>query len=326
MRAVFTLQNGKKVLSMGDYDSLEIIIAIVVYGDDALMRDVESGKSLHALMACELFNLTYQQVMDRKGTKDDVYKKAKIVVYSLLYGSTIAGIAKKLTLPTPVVQKAYDNFVEKYPGVAKARKELAAMFTAISQPGGRGTPVFYNAPQTSVESMFGFKRDFSIEFELLKILYDFVNMIPQEWKDVPGLSCRYGDEPKEYWRHVASGLYGAAANSIQGGVIRAALNHIIQSTGNHLTVGLQSAVWTLQPVGIAPFVLSLMSIHDEICVVSDENMVDEVANVVYTCIKEQQVRVPLLAMEWMSHATSWAGKTNKQGTKRKMGWSLDEAA
>jgi DNA polymerase I-like protein with 3'-5' exonuclease and polymerase domains len=326
MRAVFTLTDGTNVLSMGDYDSLEIIIAIVVYGDDALAKDVESGKSLHALMACEVYGLTYEQVMAKKGTKDDVYKKAKIVVYSLLYGSTIAGIANKLTLPVNVVQKAYDNFVGKYPGVAKARKELAAMFTAIAQPGGRGTEVYYQQPQMCCESMFGFKRDFSIEFELLKILYDFANDLPVEWKKMRGASIRYGDEQKAYWRHVASGLFGAAMNSIQGGVIRAALNHIIQSTGNHLTVGLQTAVWDVQPVGIKPFVLTLMSIHDEICVVSDPEVVDKVASVVYTCIESQQKDVPLLAMEWMSHASSWAGKTNKQGTKQKMGWQLDEAA
>jgi hypothetical protein len=326
MRAVFELQDGTNVLSMGDYDSLEIIIAIVVYGDEALAKDVENGKSLHALMACELYGLTYEQVMARKGTKDDVYKKAKIVVYSLLYGSTIAGIARKLTLPVNVVQKAYDNFVGKYPGVAKARKGLAAKFTAISQPGGRGTEVFYEEPETYIDSMFGFRRDFSIEFELLKILFDFANDIPESWKLMPGKSIRFGDEPKGYWRHVASGLFGAAANSIQGGVIRAALNHIIQSTGNHLTVGLQVGVWDLQPVGIAPFKLTLMSIHDELCVISEADMVDKVTNRVYTTIEEQREEVPLLAMEWMTHATSWAGKTNKQGTKHKMGWHLDEAA
>jgi hypothetical protein len=326
MRSVFTLQDGKNVLSMGDYDSLEIIIAIVVYGDEALSKDVEGGKSLHALMACELYNLTYEQVMDRKGTKDDVYKKAKIVVYSLLYGSTIAGIAKKLTLPVNVVQKAYDNFVGKYPGVAKARKGLAAKFTAISQPGGRGTEVFYEEPEKYIESMFGFRRDFSIEFELLKILFDFANEIPESWKLMPGKSIRFGDEPRAYWRHVASGLFGAAANSIQGGVIRAALNHIIQATGNHLTVGLQVNVWSLQPVGIRPFRLTLMSIHDELCVISEPEVVDEVTNMVYTTIEEQREDVPLLAMDWMSHSTSWAGKTNKQGTKHKMGWQLNEAA
>ena len=322
MRAVFTLADDNTVLSMGDYSSLEIVIAIVVYADPALAKEVESGKSLHALMAMELYQLSYDQVMATKGSADDLYGKAKVVVYSLLYGSTIAGIAKKLTIPTPVVQKAYDNFVARFPGVAKARKELAAMFTAISQPGGRGTEVFYNKPQTVCESMFGFKRDFSIEFELLKIMFDFAQEIPNSWKMIPGKSIRYGDEAKAYWRHVAAGLYSGAASSIQGSVIRAALNHIIQSTGNHLTVGLQTEVWTIQPIGIAPFKLSLMSIHDEICVVSIPEVVDEVTNVVYNCIERQRNDVPLLAMEWMSHATSWAGKTNKQGTKIQMGWRL----
>jgi len=326
MRSVFTLAGENEVLSMGDYDSLEIVIAIVVYNDPALAKEVEGGKSIHALMAMDLYNMTYEQVMATKGTGDDVYKKAKIVVYSLLYGSTIAGIAKKLTLPVNVVQKAYDDFVAKFPGVAKARKDLAAMFTAISQPGGRGTEVFYDEPQTYVESMFGFRRDFSIEFELLKVLFDFANNIPEEWKKIKGKSIRYGDILKAYWQHVAAGLFGCAARSIQGGVIRAALNHIIQSTGNHLTVGLQTAVWTIQPVGIAPFKLSLMSIHDEICVVSAPEVVDEVTKVVYTCIQEQQDRVPLLSMEWMSNAASWAGKTLKSGKSYKMGWQLEDAA
>ncbi len=320
MRNVFTLHDKDTVLSMGDYSSLEIIIAIVVYGDDILMRDVESGKSLHALMACELYDMTYEQVMSSKGTKNDVYKLAKIVVYSLLYGATISGIAYKLTLPTATVQKAYDNFVKKYPGVAKARRELAAMFTAISQPGGRGTEVFWTDPQTYVESMFGFRRDFSIEFDIARILFKFANNIPKEWKQIPGRSVRYGDNAKAYWQHVSSGLFGCAANSIQGGVIRAALNHIIQSTGNHLTVGLQSAVWDIQPVGIHPFLLTLMSIHDELCVVSKEEVVDEVTSTVSNTIESQREDVPLLAMDWMSHASSWAGKTSKKGKMYKIGW------
>lgn len=325
MRSVFKMHDGKNVLSMGDYDSLEIVLAVIVYGDDDLMRDVSSGKSLHALMASELYDMTYDQVMSTKGTKNDLYGNGKTVVYALLYGSTIAGIAYKLTLPANVVQKAYDNFVKKYPGVAEARKRLSKMFTAISQPGGRGTEVYYKKPQTSIESMFGFTRDFSIEFDLVKILFDFANDIPNEWKKIPGKSVRYGEDAKEYWRHASSGLFGAATNSIQSGVIRAALNHIIQSTGNHLTVGLQCAVWGIQPVGIHPFKLNLMSVHDELCVVSDENLVDTVRDVVYTCIEEQRVKVPLLSMGWLSNADSWAGKTTKSGTKTHMGFEVEHA-
>ena len=321
MRSVFTLADEGKVLSMGDYSSMEIVIAIVAYGDNDLMIDVKSGKSLHALMACELYNMSYEQVMANKGTKDDVYKKAKIVVYSLMYGSTIAGIANKLNLAVKTVQKAYDNFVKKYPGVAKTRKALAAKFTAISQPGGRGTEVFWQDPETYVESMFGFRRDFSIEFDIAKRLYDLAGDIPDEWKNVPGKSIRYGDEPKEHWRHAASGLFGAAANSIQGGIIRAALNHIIQSTGTHLMVDLQTKVWDLQPSGIHPFKLWLMSIHDELCVVSEPEYVDMVTQRVSDTLDSQCESVPLLAMEWMSNATSWAGKTNKQGKQYDLGWS-----
>ena len=206
-----------------------------------------------------------------------------------------------------------------------ARKALAAKFSAISQPGGRGTEVFYNKPEMYIDSMFGFRRDFSIEFELLKILFDFAQVIPEEWKKVPGTSARYGNQEKAYWRHVSAGLFGAAANSIQGSVIRAALNHVIQSTGNHMTVGLQCDVWDIQPVGIEPFMLTLMSIHDELCVVSEKEHVDKVRQVVYTCINEQRKAIPLLSMEWMTHATSWASKTNKQGEKHQIGWRSPDA-
>ncbi|MFT7971854.1 hypothetical protein, partial [Salmonella enterica] len=58
---------------------------------------------------------------------------------------------------------------------------------------------------------------------------------------------------------IASALYGAAY-SIQNGVIRASNNHLIQSAGRTITVGLQQKIWSLQPSGIHEFKVKPMSI------------------------------------------------------------------
>ena len=60
-----------------------------------------------------------------------------------------------------------------------------------------------------------------------------------------------------------SAIY-AGAFGIQSAVIRAALNHLIQSPGGQMTKELQARIWDLQPGGIGDWLVMPMNIHDEI--------------------------------------------------------------
>jgi hypothetical protein len=99
-------------------------------------------------------------------------------------------------------------------------------------------------------------------------------------------------------------LYGAAY-SIQNGVIRASNNHLIQSAGRSITIGLQQKIWELQPVGIHPFYVKPMSIHDEIAVVSTPEYVEPVSRVVKETLDNQCEHIPLLSLEWGRFLKSW---------------------
>jgi hypothetical protein len=83
---------------------------------------------------------------------------------------------------------------------------------------------------------------------------------------------------------------------------------------------MQAHVWQQQPQGIHPFVLTLMSIHDELAVVSAEEHVEPIKAAVTEKVAEQREHVPLTAIEWFTHNKSWAEKGDGEN-KTVIGWS-----
>lgn len=326
VRSLFTFADPGWILSAGDYSSQEVAIAATTMNDEDLMVDMKTGKSLHCLFCCEVFDCTYEEALAWKSDehpKHDLYKKAKSGVFLILYGGTFETLARNLDLELEVAESGFKNFIKKYPQVGKTRAMIADRFSSITQPGGRGTKIIYNEPaEKFIESIFGFRRYFDVEYTLQKTILDLAQDMPSEWKAFEVKVVRSKDYEQTIAGAIASALYGAAF-SLQNKIIRAANNHLIQSAGRTLTMGIQAAVWDLQPQGIHPFQLALMSVHDELAVVSKPDMVNPIREAIEAKVAEQREVIPLTRIEWFSNNRSWVEKGSGQNMVG-IGWSPEE--
>ena len=306
VRSMFTLADPGEVLSGGDYDGQEVAIAGTTMNDDALLDDMKKGKKIHGLFAAELFETTYDDILSTKEDDPlDRYGKGKSAVFLTIYGGTYQTMAQRAGVPVEVAEKAFTAFVAKYPGVGHTKKMINDRFSAIERtPEGK---MKYVRPETQyIESIFGFRRHFSTEFKLQEMIFDLATNLPDEWREDQRKIVRDTKNQREQTMAGAlcSALFGAAY-SVGNGVIRAANNHLIQSAGRTITVGLQQKLWTLQPVGCQPFEVKPMSVHDEIAAVTPERNVEPVSDVVRQTLDDQCEIVPLLMMDWGRRLGSW---------------------
>lgn len=314
VRSLFTLADEGLVLSAGDYSSQELAIAATTMNDSDLMRDMESGKSLHGMFSAELFETTYEDIMESYAANHDFrYGKGKSAVYLTLYGGTFATLAKNCGVDIKVAERAYNMMVQKYPQMGSTRKAITVKFSSITN--GADNHMRFKLPEERfINSIFGFKRHFDAEYTVQKGIWDTVKNLPEEWRKLTLKVQRDRKNPERIQTitgAVQSALYGACY-SIQNQIIRASNNHVIQSTGRELTVGMQAHIWQLQPQGIHPFELTLMSIHDELAVVSSSGLVEEVKVCVQNKVEEQREHVPLTCIEWFTNNKSWAEKGHGQ--------------
>jgi DNA polymerase I-like protein with 3'-5' exonuclease and polymerase domains len=90
--------------------------------------------------------------------------------------------------------------------------------------------------------------------------------------------------------------------------MRAAANHVIQSTGAQITKRVQRRVWDIQPGGINHWRVQPMNVHDEILSPTHPDFVKDVETVVNETVESFRERVPLIKMVWKSNLSSWADK------------------
>ena len=307
VRESFPLADFSKgeVLSGGDFVSYEVVLAEAVYDDPDLRRDLKAGKSIHALFAAELFDMKYEAVIATKNTAT-FYTDGKRGIFSQLYGGDENTMVDRLGVSIETATKASEGFVKRYPGVGKARKRISDKFCSMRQPGGIGTAVEWHEPADYIESLLGFRRYFTLENKICRILFDLAQAPPTAWKDVR-VKVKRRDRLQTASGAIQSGLY-AAAFSIQGANLRAAANHEIQSSGAGITKRLQRKLCELQPCGVHPWRVRALQIHDEIHTVTQPKFVDEINTIVDETIETYKIKVPLLEIDWHKEETSWASK------------------
>ena len=307
VRSLFVLADDGLVLSAGDYAGQELAIAATAMKDDDLMRDMQSGQKLHGIFAAQAYETTYEEIMRSYEEDDDPrYGKGKGGVFAILYGGTFETVAKNMGIDVAVAEAAYNRMVAKYPQMGNTRKAITERFSSMHQT-AEGKIEYRDPPEKFIESVFGFKRYFETEYEIQRMILSVIKNMPQQWKDIDLKVERKEGKLQSMSGALCSALYGAAF-SIQNKVIRASNNHVIQSTGRHLTVGMQAAVWEIQPQGIHEFLVTLMSIHDELAVVSDEKTVPVIQQVLESKVAEQCSVIPLTSIEWFTGNKSWAEK------------------
>jgi DNA polymerase I-like protein with 3'-5' exonuclease and polymerase domains len=235
-----------------------------------------------------------------------LYSRAKQGVFAMLYGGEEYTLANRVGISEEASEVAYREFSKDFPQLAANRQAVASQFEAISQPGGIGTRVEWNEPADYVESIFGFRRYFTLENQILKALYELAQDPPDEWSKIK-LKVIRRDREQTVRGAVSSALYGASF-AIQGAVMRAAGNHVIQSPGATITKRLQCRLWEFQPVGIHPWMVMPSNFHDELMVPLVPRLSDAVAEAVEEFIEEYSEYVPLIGMDWSKKLIDWSGK------------------
>lgn len=308
VRELFTFAWPGMILCGGDFDQFEITIADAYFKDPVLHEELLTGVSIHGQLGSFLYEVPYEEIMATKKQKDGPYSLSKIAVFRTLYGGTPAGAVKTLGITAKAADVAYDKFLNHYKMIGVGRQAIFDDFTMLTQPGGTGTAVILDDPErVEVESILGFKRSFSPQFDVIKAIHKFAQFIPREL-------CAFDDQMRVKRSRdrrqtpsgaLSSSLYSTSF-SLQGEIQRAANNHVIQSSGAEICKGLEHAVWSLQPHGYNPWKVAPINLHDELQVVCHPDTVDELTRVVENTVEEYRKIVPLLAMDWETNKENWS--------------------
>ena len=307
VRRCFPLAWDNQVLSGGDFEGFEVVLAEATYNDPQLREDLLSGKKIHALFGQFVYpTMNYDQILATQGTSDDKYTKAKSAVFAMFYGGEGFTLKERLGVPIEVADGAFAEFCRRYPGVGIARQRVIKMFQTLRQDGGIGTQITYTEPADYIESMFGFRRYFTLENRVCRALVDLASKPPTAWKDIK-IKVTRRDRMQTALGATQSALYGAAF-ALQASNMRAGANHFIQSSGATITKHVQRKIWGLQPAGINSWCVQPMNIHDEIMVPTDPKYAEQVKEIVDSTVESFRPTVPLIKMAWEKQLNSWADK------------------
>lgn len=309
IRSCFPLADGELVLCGGDFDGYEVGIADAVYGDPDLHKELLSGKKIHALFGMQLFpGNTYEDIMATKGLKNeaDLYGRAKNGVFAMLFGGESYTLQTRVGISAEAADNGYARWVGKYKVWGQEREKYFNMFCSMRQPGGIGTKVEWHEPEDFIESMFGFRRYFTLENEICKTLFGLANKPPRAWSQLK-LKVVRRDREQSASGAVRSALFGAAF-ALQAANMRAAANHVIQSSGAEKTKELQVKLWAIQPAGINRWRIQPSNIHDEIIAPTHPKYIQESEKIVEDFLEETKASIPLIGMKWKTRLASWADK------------------
>ena len=310
VRDAFDLGFEGEVTEGGDFTSFEVTIAAAAYKDPVLHADLEAsnqpgGKKLHGIMGTLIYPpKTYEQIVASSGKEDDLYTKAKSGFFAVLYFGEGYTLATKLEVPIDVADSAVRRMMQRYKVMGEKREWFTKNYSGLQQPDGPGSKVLWTDPLDYAETLYGFKRYFTIENKISKALFMLAQNPPKEWVALDLKIERNKKKIQTVSGAVQSALYGAAF-ALQAANKRAAGNHFIQGTGSHITKAVQDSLWEYQPAGVHPWVVRPMNVHDEILCPSN-GKVDLRAKVDAT-IKQHRSTVALLDMAW-KRIKSWAMK------------------
>jgi hypothetical protein len=310
VRKCFTLALFGSILCGGDFSGFEVCLADAAYNDPDLRADLLSGKKIHALFGVYLFpEKSYEEILKSDGAAnfyEDYYGRSKNGVFALLYGGEPYTLSNRVGIPEQVAEEAYRRWCARYKVWGNERKKIFDMFCSMRQPGGIGTKVEWTDPADYIESLFGFRRYFTLENKIVKALFDLATEPPKEWLRVQSKVIRR-DREQTASGAVRSALF-AAAFAQQAANMRAAANHVIQSSGAQITKKVQRKIWDVQPGGIHHWRVQPMNVHDEILSPTHPDFVNQVAEVVKESVDSFKEKVPLIKMTWKTNLSSWAEK------------------
>lgn len=266
---------------------------------------------IHALFGQYLFPpMTYDEIYDTKGLPgdQDKYGRSKNGVFALLYGGEEYTLANRVGVSEEVAKTANERWAGRYLVWGQAREKIKNEFCSMRQSGGIGSKVTWSTPSDYIETMYGFRRYFTLENAVAKVLFDLANDPPKEWAQYKHKIVRR-DREQTPSGALRSACFGCAFG-LQAGNMRAAANHVIQGTGAETTKRLQVKIWEMQPVGVHEWIVKPFQIHDEVmCPTKDEPRYHEqLLKIVGDFVVEMKSMIPLIAIDWSNGLKTWADK------------------
>jgi DNA polymerase-1 len=122
IRECYGVDNGNVFIAF-DFSSAEVKIVAALCKDPAMLKAVEEGRDFHSSSASLMIGVDYEEVVRVVGDKNDPKHKeykhwrqvAKILTFSLIYGSSAGGIAMQLNVSKDEAQRLMDLFFKAYP-------------------------------------------------------------------------------------------------------------------------------------------------------------------------------------------------------------------
>jgi len=272
----------------------------------------QTDTKIHALFGTYLFKsegLTYEDILNTKGLpgEKDKYDRSKKGVYATAYGGESYTLQTRVGISEEDADEAFKLWCEEHKVWGQERKKIFDMFCSMRQPNGIGTKVEWHEPHDYIESMFGFRRYFTLENQICRALFHLAESPPKAWEQMNVKVVRR-DRVQTACGALRSALFGAAFQ-VQAANMRSAGNHVIQSSGAQVTKMLQVKVWALQPVGIHDWHIQPLNVHDEIMAPVKEELFHKVTNIVSNFMVWLKTKVPLAEMDWSDEPLkSWAEK------------------
>jgi hypothetical protein len=289
------------------------VIAEAVFGDDSLRKDLKAGKKIHALLAQEYYQKSYEEIMQDKDEGGQMYGTSKAGIFGFLYGGDHTTWNKRLGWDLTRAEQTFEGLQTRYPGIKKARQGIEADFCSMIQPGGIGSQVVWHDPADFCETFLGYKRYYMLENKICEALFKLAQAPPKKWKTCDIKVCRR-DRLQTASGAVQSAIYGAAFQ-IQARNMRSANNHLIQSPGAQITKHMQRRIWDIQPHGVNEWLVAPMNIHDEVMCVTHPSVLKQVTKTARDVVEQYRPQVPLIGITWDEDMVSWAGASEEEQTE-----------
>lgn len=307
-RSKFPLAFPGYTLVGGDFSAFEVTIFEAVSNDPKLRADLLSGKKIHGIFGTFVYpDMSYDEIIASKGTSDDKYTRAKSALFAMLYGGEARTLMNRLGVKLEDAQQAYESFLNAYPGAKAERMKIKEMFSPVNHD-EENNNFTWTEFEEYIESLYGFRRYFNLEFYVTKKLFDLVHNLPRSWQNIEGKIVRNQNKGAQTVAGATMSALYACIFNMQSSVFRQAANHRIQSTGAQVTKMLERRIWDLQPAGRHKWTVQPMNVHDEVMCPSSPDKVDAIRNIVNSLSKEVSEQIPLVGIEWEDDMTNWAEK------------------
>lgn len=133
IRTCYTVEKGYFFMAF-DFSSAEVKILGALCKDPNMLKAIREGLDFHSYSASSMIKVSYEDFMaiigDKTNPKFAEYKNlrqtAKILTFSLIYGSSEGGIAMQLNIPVEEASRLISLYFTAFPGIKQFVEESHA--------------------------------------------------------------------------------------------------------------------------------------------------------------------------------------------------------